>query len=167
SQRTARCRPRPGGHPALLRRPRRARRPDPRRPRAAASGAEPSVPPGRGVMRRILWVLLALAVAVVGAGSLALRSPRVQDAIVERIARRRIGRDMSGLLAPGALRVYGPDGVTELVHGFAEAYAADTRFRVAHHGPRCSRPIGPRWSPCPFCWVPRTRPACSTRMASS
>jgi ribonuclease Z len=35
---------------------------------------------------------------------------------------------------PGPLRVYGPDGVTELVHGFAEAYAADTRFRTAHHG---------------------------------
>jgi ribonuclease Z len=35
---------------------------------------------------------------------------------------------------PGPLRVYGPDGVAELVHGFAEAYAADTRFRVAHHG---------------------------------
>src|SRR5205823_4410677 len=35
---------------------------------------------------------------------------------------------------PGPLRVYGPDGVTDLVHGFAQAYAADTRFRVAHHG---------------------------------
>ena len=35
---------------------------------------------------------------------------------------------------PGPLRVYGPDGVVELVHGFAEAYAADTRFRIAHHG---------------------------------
>jgi len=35
---------------------------------------------------------------------------------------------------PGPLRVYGPEGVTGLVHGFAEAYAADTRFRVAHHG---------------------------------
>jgi ribonuclease Z len=169
-------------------------------------------------MRRILWALLALAVAVVGAGTLALRSAGVQDAIVTRIAQRRIGRDMSGLLAPdalrvllcgtaspipsprraeactavfagghmwvvdtgpgswrtlalrrirgeaigavfythlhsdhigelgefnlqtwvagrpGPLRVYGPDGVTELVHGFAEAYAADTRFRVAQHG---------------------------------
>src|SRR5438445_5602600 len=169
-------------------------------------------------MRRILWALLALAVAVVGAGTLALRSPRVQDAIVTRIAQRRIGRDMSGLLAPdalrvllcgtaspipsprraeactavfaggrmwivdtgpgswrtlalrrvrgeaigavfythlhsdhigelgefnlqtwaagrpGPLRVYGPDGVADLVHGFAEAYAADTRFRIAHHG---------------------------------
>ncbi len=169
-------------------------------------------------MRRILWALLALAVAVVGAGTLALRSAGVQDAIVTRIAQRRIGRDMSGLLAPdalrvllcgtaspipsprrleactavfaggrmwvvdtgpgswrtlalrrirgeaigavfythlhsdhigelgefnlqtwvagrpGPLRVYGPDGVTELVHGFAEAYAADTRFRVALHG---------------------------------
>ncbi len=169
-------------------------------------------------MRRILWALLALAVAVVGAGALALRSRGVQDAIVTRIAQRRIGRDMSGLLAPdalrvllcgtaspipsprraeactavfaggrmwivdtgpgswrtlalrrirgeaigavfythlhsdhigelgefnlqtwaagrgGPLRVYGPDGVADLVHGFAQAYAADTRFRIAHHG---------------------------------
>src|SRR5438094_5783587 len=169
-------------------------------------------------LRRILWALLAVAVAVAAVGTLALRSPRVQDAIVERIARRRIGRDMSSLLAPdalrvllcgtsspipsprraeactavfaggrmwivdtgpgswrtlalrrirgeaigavfythlhsdhigelgefnlqtwaagrgGPLRVYGPDGVADLVHGFAQAYAADTRFRVAHHG---------------------------------
>jgi len=167
---------------------------------------------------RTRWALLALAVAVMGAGALALRSPGVQDAIVTRVARRRIGRDTSPLLAPdalrvllcgtaspipsirraeacravfaggrmwivdtgpgswrtlafrrvrgerigavfythlhsdhigelgefnlqtwvagrpGPLRVYGPDGVNELVHGFAEAYAADTRFRVAHHG---------------------------------
>jgi ribonuclease Z len=169
-------------------------------------------------MRRIVAGLLVLVVAVIGAGALVLRSSRVQDAIVTRIARQRIGRNMSGLLAPdalrvllcgtsspipsprraeactavfagghmwivdtgpgswrtlalrrirgeaigavfythlhsdhigelgefnlqtwaagrpGPLRVYGPDGVTELVHGFAEAYAADTRFRVAHHG---------------------------------
>ncbi len=126
-------------------------------------------------MRRILWALLALAVAVVGAGALALRSRGVQDAIVTRIAQRRIGRDTSGLLARdalrvllcgtaspipsprrvhsdhigelgefnlqtwaagrgGPLRVYGPDGVADLVHGFAQAYAADTRFRIAHHG---------------------------------
>src|SRR5262245_5574266 len=169
-------------------------------------------------MRRLGWALLALVVAVLGLGTLALRAPRVQDAIVARIARRRIGRDTSGLLAPdalrvllcgtsspipsprraeactavfaggrmwvvdtgpgswrtlalrrirgeaigaifythlhsdhigelgefnlqtwvagrpGPLRVYGPDGVTELVHGFTEAYAADTRFRIAHHG---------------------------------
>src|SRR5438477_7082946 len=169
-------------------------------------------------LRRILWALLAVAVAVAAVGTLALRSPRVQDAIVARIARRRIGHNMASLLAPdalrvllcgtsspipsprraeactaifagghmwivdtgpgswrtlalrrvrgeaigaiffthlhsdhigelgefnlqtwvagrpGPLRVYGPDGVTELVHGFAEAYAADTRFRIAHHG---------------------------------
>src|SRR5262249_39453301 len=35
---------------------------------------------------------------------------------------------------PGPLGVYGRDGVTDLVHGFAQAYAADPRFRVAHHG---------------------------------
>jgi len=56
-------------------------------------------------VRRILWVLLALAIAVVGAGALALRSRGVQDAIVTRIAQRRIGRDTSGLLARDALRV--------------------------------------------------------------
>ena len=169
-------------------------------------------------MRRLLWVLLAVTVVVVAAGTLAFRSPRVQDAIVARVARRIIGRNTSSLLAPdalrvllcgtsspipsprraeactaifagghmwivdtgpgswrtlalrrvrgeaigavfythlhsdhvgelgefnlqtwvagrpGPLRVYGPDGVTDLVHGFAQAYAADTRFRVAHHG---------------------------------
>jgi ribonuclease Z len=169
-------------------------------------------------VKRILWTLLAAAVAAAGAGTLAFRSASVQDAIVTRIAQRRIGRNTSGLLAPDALRillcgtaspvpsarraeactavfaggrmwivdtgpgswrtlglrrirgeaigailythlhsdhigelgefnlqtwaagrpdplrVYGPEGVTELVHGFAEAYAADTRFRIAHHG---------------------------------
>jgi ribonuclease Z len=165
-----------------------------------------------------VWILVALGVAVVVTGTVALRSPRMQDALVGRIARQRIGRNMSGLLAPdalrvllcgtsspipsperaeactavfaggrmwivdtgpgswrelalrrvrgeavgavfythlhsdhigelgefnlqtwaagrpGPLRVYGPEGVTEVVHGFAQAYAADTRFRVAHHG---------------------------------
>jgi ribonuclease Z len=38
----------------------------------------------------------------------------------------------AGRTAP--LRVFGPDGVEDLVHGFAQAYAADTRFRSAHHG---------------------------------
>jgi ribonuclease Z len=169
-------------------------------------------------MRRLLWVLLALAVAVGGAVVLTLRSAAVQEAIAARILRQRIGRDTSRLLAPdalrvllcgtaspipsprraqactavfaggrlwivdtgpgswrtlalrrvrgeaigavfythlhsdhigelgefnlqtwvagrrGPLRVYGPDGVVELVRGFAQAYAADTRFRVAHHG---------------------------------
>jgi ribonuclease Z len=162
--------------------------------------------------------MLAALVLLAVAGALALRSERVQDAIVRRIARHRIGRDTSALLAPdalrvllcgtaspivsarraeactavfaggrmwivdtgpgswrtlalrrvrgetigavfythlhsdhigelgefnlqtwvagrpGPLRVYGPEGVTELVHGFGEAYAADTRFRIAHHG---------------------------------
>src|SRR5215831_6768333 len=166
-------------------------------------------------MKRILVVLLAVAAAGTG---MVLWSPRIQDEIVTGVIRQRIGRDMSGLLAPdalrvllcgtaspipsaqraeactavfagrhmwivdtgpgswrtlalrrirgeaiggifythlhsdhigelgefnlqtwvagrpGPLRVYGPDGVTELVHGFAEAYAADTRFRTAHHG---------------------------------
>ena len=170
------------------------------------------------MMKRILRILLALAVVTIGTGIIALWIPSVQDTIVARIAQQRIGRDMSGLLAPdalrvllcgtaspipsprraeactavfaggrmwivdtgpgswgtlalrrvrgeaiggifythlhsdhiaelgefnlqtwaagrpGPLRVYGPNGVNELVHGFAEAYAADTGFRTAHHG---------------------------------
>ena len=169
-------------------------------------------------MRRILWILAALVLVVVAAGAIAFTSRSVQDAIVRRIVRERIGRDTSALLAPDALRVllcgtaspipsarraeactavfaggrmwivdtgpgswrnlalrrvrgeaigaifythlhsdhigelgefnlqtwaagrpaplrvYGPDGVEDLVHGFAQAYAADTRFRIAHHG---------------------------------
>src|SRR6185503_12566501 len=169
-------------------------------------------------MRRVVWALLVVAAVVAAATALVLRSSAVQDALVGRIARQRIGRNMSGLLAPDAmrlllcgtsspipssdraeactavfaggrmwivdtgpgswrnlalrrirgetigailythlhsdhigelgefnlqtwaagrpapLRVYGPEGVNELVHGFAEAYAADTRFRTAHHG---------------------------------
>src|ERR1043166_8570988 len=169
-------------------------------------------------MKRTYWLLLALGGIMAGALISALTSPVIQDAIVRRIVPRRIGRNMSALLAPnalrvllcgtaspipsarraeactavfaggrmwivdtgpgswrtlalrrirgeaigavfythlhsdhigelgefnlqtgaagraGPLRVFGPDGVAELVHGFAEAYAADTRFRVAHHG---------------------------------
>jgi ribonuclease Z len=165
--------------------------------------------------RRIGWLLLVVAVT---AGVVVVGSPGVQDAIVARVARRRIGQNMSWLLAPdalrvllcgtsspipsphraeactavfaggrmfvvdtgpgswrtlallrvrgeaiaaifythlhsdhigelgefnlqtwaagrpGPLRVFGPAGVAELVHGFSEAYAADTRFRIAHHG---------------------------------
>ena len=175
-------------------------------------------------MRRILWILLALVALVAGAGALVLMSRRVQDAVVSRIVRQRIGRDTSALLAPDALRVllcgtsspipspsraeactavfaggrmwivdtgpgswrtlalrrirgeavgaifythlhsdhigelgefnlqtwvagrprplrvYGPEGVTDLVHGFDQAYAADTHFRVAHHGPELLPP---------------------------
>jgi ribonuclease Z len=36
---------------------------------------------------------------------------------------------------PDPMRVYGPDGVDDVVQGFTRAYAADTRFRIAHHGP--------------------------------
>jgi ribonuclease Z len=169
-------------------------------------------------MRRVLGLVAGLLLAVVGVATLALRSARVQDALVARIARQRIGRDTSHLLAPDAMRVllcgtaspitsdrraqactaifaggrmwivdtgpgswrtlalrrvragaigavfythlhsdhigelgefnlqtwvagrpgplhvYGPDGVSEMVQGFAAAYAADTRFRTAHHG---------------------------------
>ena len=165
-------------------------------------------------MRRLVWALIALAAL----GAVVLRSSAVQDAIVGRIVRQRIGRNAAGLLAPdamrvllcgtsspipsadraeactavfaggrmwivdtgpgswrnlalwrirgeaiggvfythlhsdhigelgefnlqtwaagrpGVLRVYGPDGVDDLVRGFTQAYAADTRFRTAHHG---------------------------------
>ena len=35
---------------------------------------------------------------------------------------------------PGPLRVFGPPGVGRVVAGFEEAYALDTRYRIAHHG---------------------------------
>lgn len=35
---------------------------------------------------------------------------------------------------PGPLRVFGGPGVERVVAGFAEAYALDTGYRVAHHG---------------------------------
>jgi ribonuclease Z len=34
----------------------------------------------------------------------------------------------------GPLRVFGPAGVERVVAGFEEAYALDTRYRIAHHG---------------------------------
>ena len=185
-------------------------------------------------MRRFLLALLVLALVVVGAGALVLRSRAVQDAIVGRIARQRLARDTSGLLAPdalrvllcgtaspipsanraeactavfaggrlwivdtgpgswrtlalrrirgesigaifythlhsdhigelgefnlqtwgagrpGPLRIYGPDGVVDLVHGFAQAYAADTRFRIAHHGAALLPPDRAVMVPPPF-----------------
>jgi len=140
-------------------------------------------------MRRILWALLALAVAVVGAGTLALRSAGVQDAIVTRIAQRRIGRDMSGLLAPDALRVLlcgtaspipSPRRAEACTAVFAggRMWVVDTgpgswrtlalrRIRGEAIGAVFCRPTVPRWSPCRSCSMARTRPAYSTRMASS
>jgi ribonuclease Z len=35
---------------------------------------------------------------------------------------------------PAPLRVFGPPGVERVVAGFEEAYAVDTRHRIAHHG---------------------------------
>jgi ribonuclease Z len=35
---------------------------------------------------------------------------------------------------PSPLRVFGPPGVERVVAGFAEAYALDTGYRIAHHG---------------------------------
>lgn len=36
--------------------------------------------------------------------------------------------------ADSPLPVYGPEGTAEMVEGFRQALAADTRFRLAHHG---------------------------------
>jgi ribonuclease Z len=49
---------------------------------------------------------------------------------------------------PVPLRVYGPPGIEEVVAGFEQAYAPDTRYRVAHHGeelmPPGARPLQAR-----------------------
>jgi len=40
------------------------------------------------------------------------------------------------------LRVIGPPGVERVVAGFNEAYALDSGYRIAHHGPEVVRPSG-------------------------
>ncbi len=40
----------------------------------------------------------------------------------------------------GPLRVFGPPGVDRVVGGFQEAYALDTGYRTAHHGPELMPP---------------------------
>jgi ribonuclease Z len=185
-------------------------------------------------VRRIGRGLLVVVVVVVAAGTFALQSRRVQDALASRVAHRVIGRNTSALLEPnalrvllcgtaspipsahraeactaifaggrmwivdtgpgswrtlalrrirgeaigaifythlhsdhigelgefnlqtwvagrpGPLRVYGPEGVAELVHGFAAAYAADTAFRVAHHGAALLPPERAAMAPVPI-----------------
>jgi ribonuclease Z len=47
---------------------------------------------------------------------------------------------------PGPLRVYGPPGVERVVAGFAEAYALDTQYRIAHHGTEfLPKAAAPQW----------------------
>lgn len=41
---------------------------------------------------------------------------------------------------PGPLRVFGPPGVERVVDGFTEAYALDSGYRTAHHGPEVMNP---------------------------
>lgn len=40
------------------------------------------------------------------------------------------------------LPIYGPEGTARVVAGFADAYAIDRGFRIAHHGPEVARPGG-------------------------
>lgn len=47
------------------------------------------------------------------------------------------------------LLVYGGKGVDEVVQGFLDAYAADARYRIAHHGTELMPPSGPRMQAVP------------------
>ena len=40
------------------------------------------------------------------------------------------------------LPIYGPEGLAAILEGFAQAYAADTGYRIAHHGERIVPPEG-------------------------
>ena len=40
------------------------------------------------------------------------------------------------------LPIYGPEGTDRVVAGFAQAYAPDRGYRIAHHGPEVARPKG-------------------------
>jgi len=48
------------------------------------------------------------------------------------------------------LQVYGPAGVERVVGGFTEAYALDTSYRIAHHGPDFMSPVIARMEAHPF-----------------
>ena len=54
----------------------------------------------------------------------------------------------SGSASP--LPVYGPAGVTAVVGGFNAAYALDSAYRVAHHGPAITPPSGAGGEARPF-----------------
>jgi ribonuclease Z len=55
---------------------------------------------------------------------------------------------------PGPLRVFGPSGVERLVSGYSEAYALDSAYRTAHHGPVVMNPERGRMEAKPFEVVP-------------
>jgi ribonuclease Z len=59
---------------------------------------------------------------------------------------------------PGPLRVFGTRGVERVVEGFAEAYAQDSSYRTAHHGPEIMNPEKGQMLPKPF-YVDENSPA--------
>jgi ribonuclease Z len=61
---------------------------------------------------------------------------------VGELGEARLQSWVAGRSAP--LLVYGPPGVEDVVAGFERAYAADTRYRVAHHGAEAMPPEGGR-----------------------
>ncbi len=57
-----------------------------------------------------------------------------------------------------ALRVFGPAGVARVVAGFAEAYALDSRYRIAHHGAELLPPEAGRMRALPIALDPGGAP---------
>jgi ribonuclease Z len=57
---------------------------------------------------------------------------------VGELGEARLQGWVAGRRAP--LTVYGPPGVDEVVDGFERAYARDTAYRIAHHGPEAMPP---------------------------
>jgi ribonuclease Z len=51
---------------------------------------------------------------------------------------------------PGPLRVFGPRGVERVVQGFSEAFALDSGYRTAHHGPVVMNPEKGKMEAKPF-----------------
>ena len=56
----------------------------------------------------------------------------------------------TGAAREAPLPVFGPSGVEEVVAGFAQAYAQDARYRVAHHGAKTVPPSGAGMTARPF-----------------
>ena len=61
----------------------------------------------------------------------------------------------TGAAATSPLPVYGPPGVESVVAGFDAAYALDSGYRTAHHGPKIAPPSGAGGVAKPFAIPPR------------
>ncbi len=59
----------------------------------------------------------------------------------------------AGGAAAAPVPVFGPTGIDQVVGGFEQAYALDSGYRIAHHGPKVVPPAGFGGAPHPFTMI--------------